>query len=403
MSDLYQSTLFEPSAPQENLLVRTTKKKQSKIVAAQNHKDKKQVSASTTTSSRPSHSLVAFLAYFTQRRKINNNNNNNKFNHEHLSKVSEAKDGSTNSPTQRGGTMFSLFRGKHNSDSSERKSPPEEETSESQHQLAVAKELNSLSPQTKGDTEVLCHGLLAKTDSQGQKCLLSQSSENDLPMASEARKHKNNELGDLLETVGKNGGEARPNENETSSKYEKFVGSSDLQEQMNSINLKRCKDAVMPHSIHSSVAHPAHSESLSIPPVIEETEEGNADEPHVIEVFLPQRESSVQEPPNRVFVQSSCDIPGTQGSTRKRNKLRHILRRLLSVNGRLRKEDKQWLVDEEEEDDEEEQVVAETNIDRDNAEEDQKCAASRTTSAKEDTQGVTPEKRRRPGMKVMSC
>lgn len=403
MSDLYQSSLFEPTAPQENLLVRVTKKKQPKIVAEQNHKDKKQVSASTTTSSRPNHSLVAFLAYFTQRRKINNNNNNNKFNHEHLSKVSEAQGGGAHAPAPRGSTMFSLFRGKHNSDSSERKSPPEEETSESQDQVADAKEPDSLRPQAKGDTEVLCQGLLAKTDSLGQKCLLSQGSETDSPLAPEPRKHRNNELGDFLETVGNNGGEARSNENETSSKYEKFVDSSDLQEQMNSINLKRCKDAVMPHSIHSSVAHPAHSESLSIPPVIEETEEGNADEPHVIEVFLPQREPSVQESPNRVFVPSSCDIPGTQGSTRKRNKLRHILRRLLSVNGRLRKEDKQWLVDEEEEDDEEEQVMAETNVDGDDAEEDQKCAASRTTSTEDDTQGVTPEKKRRPGTKVMSC
>lgn len=403
MSDLFQSNMYEPTAPRENLLRRAIKKKEAKIIAVQNHKDKKQVSTSNTTSSRQSHTLVPFLAYFTQRRKINNNNNNNKFNHEHLSKVSESQEGDSQPPAPRGSTMFGLFRGKHNSDSSDNKATPEKDSSESQDQVDDTKEPCSVKPEAKGDTEVPCQGLLTKPDSLGQNCLLSQDPETDPPLAAEARKQKSNELNDLLETVGKNRGDTRSNENEISSKYEKFVDSSDLQEQMNSINLKRCKDAVMPHSISSSVSHPAHSESLSIPPVIEETEEGGADEPHVIEVFLPQREPPSQEPPNIVFVPSSRDIPTTQGRTKRRNKLRHLLRRLLTMNGSFRKEDKQWLVEEEDDEDEEEQVMAETNVDGGDGEEDQKCEASRTTSAEDDTQDTSPEKKRRPGTKVMSC
>lgn len=405
MSDLCQSSLFEPTAPSENLLRRATNKKQPKIVDEKKHDDKKQVSASPTTSSRTSHSLVSFLDYFALRRKINNNNNNNKFNHEHLSKVSESQDGGSLSPAGRGSTMLSFFRSKQSSDPPVRKSVSDKETLQSDGQVDDANESGSLRFQAKGETGVLCHGLLTKTeDIVSQKGLLSHS-DPDIDSPSEQRAHENgsNELSNSLEAVGKPGGEMPSIGKEETSKNEKFEDSSELQEQMNSINLKRCKDAVMPHSFHSSVTLPAHSESLSIPPVIEEAEEHNADEPRVIEVFLPQREPPAKEPANAVFVPSSCDVPGTQGNTRKRNKLRHILRRLLNMNGSFRKEDKQWLVEEEEEDEEEEQVVAETNVDGEKFEAELKCAASRTPSTQEDTEAVTPEKKRRPGAKVMSC
>lgn len=403
MSDLCQSSLCEPTTPRENLLQRATKKKQAKVVREENLNGEKQVSGSTTASSRPSHSFVPFLEYFTQRRKINNNNNCNKFSHERRSKASEARDGDTHASAQRCGGKFSFFRSKRSSHSSARESASKKETSQFQDRITDVKESERSSPQAKDEKEVLCHGLLTKTDSLGHTCLLSHpGSETNSSSESGAHRNSKNEVSDLFKTVGSSGGEMQSNKNEVGSKNEKFVDSSGLQEQMNSINLKRCKDAVMPHSINSPVTLPAHSESLSIPPVIEETEEGNADEPHVIEVFLPHRELPAKDPPTVVFVPSSCDIPETHGSTKKRNKLRHILRRLLTMNGSFMKEDKQWLVDEEE-DDEEEQVMTETDIDGEEAEADQKCGAAKTPSTQDNTEAVTPEKKRGPGTKVMSC
>lgn len=399
MADLHQSSLYEPTAPQENLLRRVIQKKKAKIAGEQNRSDKKQVSASTSTPSRPG--LPPFLEYFAQRRKTNNNNNNNKCSHEHLSKASGPQDSGSHSPAPKSSAKFRIFRSKHKSDSPVGQSPSEKEASRPQDQVDDGEVSGNLTTEVKSETEVLCHGLLTKPNSLGQERLLSHpASEADLSVESEAHKNRSNELGCRLEALGKSGGEIQSNETST---FEKFLNSSELQEQMNSINLKRCKDAVMPHSVYSSVTLPAHSESLSIPPVIEETEEGNADEPHVIEVFLPQREPPSKEPPTGVFEPSSCDSPGKPGSTKKRNKLRHILRHLLTMNGRFRKEDKQWLVEEEEEDDEEEQVMTETNVDGEGVEPDQKCAASGTPSAQDDTEAVTPEKKRRPGTKVMSC
>ena len=289
-----------------------------------------------------------------------------------------------------GGKRFAFFRGKQISeppsvkDSTEATAASEKKDATlSQQPQSDAKQTENLDPQAKDEMEVLCHGLMEKPESISKKCLLSHSShETDSDSESVvAEKHSSQRRSD---------------------ETDKFADVFTMQEQLNSINLKRCMDATMPQSIGSTTL-PAHSESLSIPPVIEEIEEGSVDEPPVIEVILPQREPTVKSSSGIQPMQSVDGNVSVHNNVKKRRKLRHILRHFLSMNSSFVKEDKQRLVEDEEEDDEEEEhEMVETAIDEQECQGDNTCPVSKTPLPQDATDTVTPEKKRQPGTKVMS-
>ncbi|KAK8400326.1 hypothetical protein O3P69_003196 [Scylla paramamosain] len=389
MADLYQSSLLEPTAPPEHLLHSPATKKPPKVVSGKENNGKEKTPASST-SSRPGHSLTPLLNYFTKRRKINNNNNNNnnnnsKFSRDHSSKETETRgNGSHSKEIESGGKRFAFFRGKQTSELSPVKESVEataasekKDTTLSQDPQFDAKQPESLEPQARDEMEVLCHGLIEKTESFSKKCLLSHSGhETDSDTESVvAEKHSNKTRSDEADM-------------------------SERQEQLNNINLKRCMDATMPQSIGSTTTLPAHSESLSIPPVIEEIEEGSVDEPPVIEVILPQREPPVKSSSGIQPMQSVDGNVDVHNNVKKRRKLRHILRHFLSMNSSFVKEDKQRLVEDEEEDDEEEEhEMVETAIDEQECQGDNTCPVSKTPLTQDDTDAVTTDKKRQPGTK----
>ncbi|XP_045111082.1 putative uncharacterized protein DDB_G0292292 isoform X2 [Portunus trituberculatus] len=392
MADLYQSSLLEPTAPPEYLLQRRATKNSPKVVSGKESNDKEKTPASST-SSRTGHSLTPLFNYFTKRRKINNNNNNNnnndnKFSHDHSSQAAVTlRDNSHSRQVVSGGKRFAFFRSKQTSeppsvrDSTEGTAASErKDTASSQKSQFDTKQPESLEPQAKDEMEVLCHGLMEKTESFSKKCLLSHSGhETDSDSESVVSEKRSNQM-QFDET-------------------DKCAGVSVMQEQLNSINLKRCMDATMPQSIGSTTL-PAHSESLSIPPVIEEIEEASVDEPPVIEVILPQREPAVKSSSGIQPMQSMDGNISVHNNVKKRRKLRHILRHFLNMNSSFVKEDKQRLVEDEEEDDEEEEhEMVETAIDEQECQGDNTCPVSKTPLTQDGTDAVTPEKKRQPGTK----